>query len=540
MKQAEIPGLSAALVLDGRVAWSASFGARDEEAGTPVERDTVFEAASLSKPVFAYLVMKLTESGVLDLDRPLHEYLPYGRLEGDRRYRSITARMVLSHSAGLPNWGGTPLEILFEPGSGFGYSGEGYVYLQRVVEELTGRSLAELARSEVFVPFGMTRSSYVLDPRFEGEVATGYDAIGRAGDTAGDPSANAAASLLTTATDYASFVAAIVDRRGLEPGTWTTMTAPATRAEVSWAPEAANRRMSWALGWGVQAEDPDPLLWHWGDNGDFESFVSASTAERTGVVYFTNSTHGLAIAEAVAEIVFGRRHWGPSWAGYERFDEPERVARRELLRSFRERGTEDGVAKLMSIRAASPEWLSEALPADLGSLLLDADLGTAALAVLEWGREVFPDSRHVRDQLAEACLRIGELERSRTVYEELRASAPDAEAAAELGRKVRWIEARTEAQKKPPSLSLDTMRRLVGDYGARHLRIEGGELLYRRDGNPEYRLTPIESRAGTLVLQPIGLETFRLRLELGDAAPVARIIGLYFDGGTDESERSDG
>ena len=123
---------------------------------------TIFEAASLSKPVFAYMVLRLADRGEFDLDRPLYEMLEYPRIAHDERYKRITARIVLSHGTGLPNWGGEKLTLRFDPGTQYGYSGEGFVFLQKTVERVTGRSLDELARREVFEPLGMTRSELCL------------------------------------------------------------------------------------------------------------------------------------------------------------------------------------------------------------------------------------------------------------------------------------------------------------------------------------------------------------------------------------------
>jgi CubicO group peptidase (beta-lactamase class C family) len=143
MRTADIPGLSIAVVRDGRLSWSGAFGVRSRDTLRPVNEQTMFEAASLSKTVTAVAALKLVEQGRLSLDRPLAEYLPYPRLAGDDRYRKLTARHVLTHTTGLPNWGN---EFLRGPGELFGYSGEGFLYLGRSIAAITGMSLDELAR----------------------------------------------------------------------------------------------------------------------------------------------------------------------------------------------------------------------------------------------------------------------------------------------------------------------------------------------------------------------------------------------------------
>ena len=111
LQTADIPGLTMAVVEDGRVVWSRAFGTVNDSARTPLDTATVFEAASMSKPVFAYLVLRLAERGEFDLDRPLYQMVDYPRLSHDERYKRITGRIVLSHGTGLPNWGGDTLTL---------------------------------------------------------------------------------------------------------------------------------------------------------------------------------------------------------------------------------------------------------------------------------------------------------------------------------------------------------------------------------------------------------------------------------------------
>src|SRR5579863_6059040 len=142
IKQGGMPGMSIAVIRGGKTTWVHGFGVKNEKSGEPVTAGTVFEAASLSKPVFAYGVLKLVEEGKLALDVPLTTYLPKPYIEGDERLTKITARIVLSHRTGFPNWrDADKLLIYFTPGERFSYSGEGYVYLQRVVEHITGKPL---------------------------------------------------------------------------------------------------------------------------------------------------------------------------------------------------------------------------------------------------------------------------------------------------------------------------------------------------------------------------------------------------------------
>src|SRR5438876_4692583 len=158
MADAKTPGVSIAIIRDAKVLWRRGFGVRDSASKEPVDNDTVFEAASVSKTVFAYAAMKLCEKGVIGLDTPLTKYAPKPFLEGDPRLELITARHVLSHTTGFQNWRSEkePLKIHFTPGEKYLYSGEGYSYLQSVVTQVTGQPIEPYMKANLLVPFGMT------------------------------------------------------------------------------------------------------------------------------------------------------------------------------------------------------------------------------------------------------------------------------------------------------------------------------------------------------------------------------------------------
>src|SRR6516162_6749994 len=238
MKEGDVPGLSITLVRGGKISWQQNFGVKNEKTGQPVDDNTIFEAASLSKPVFAYAVLKLVEQGKIGLDVPLTSYLSKPYIAGDPRLQKITARLVLSHRTGFPNWrgDGNPLTIHFAPGERFSYSGEGFVYLQRAVEQIEGKPLDEVMNALVFTPLGMTSSSYVWRPDFDQRTATGHDSDGIPQDLWKPNEAGAASTLNTTAHDYALFVAAVANGAGLKPSTFREMETP----QIAVNPECTN------------------------------------------------------------------------------------------------------------------------------------------------------------------------------------------------------------------------------------------------------------------------------------------------------------
>ena len=231
-------------------------------AGQAVTNETTFEAASLSKPVFAYGVLKLVEQGKLGLDVPLTTYLAKPYVE-DERLGKITARIVLSHQTGFPNWPADDdsLPIYFTPGERFSYSGEGYIYLQRVVEKITDKPLNAYMTEAVFTPLGMTSSSYVWKPEFDALTATGHGYDGKPEKKWKPDEAGAASTLNTTAKDYAKFVAAVLNGVGLKAATLREMETPQIALDpecricIKKEPKQLSKNLSWGLGWGIQRAD---------------------------------------------------------------------------------------------------------------------------------------------------------------------------------------------------------------------------------------------------------------------------------------------
>jgi hypothetical protein len=163
MEVASLPGLAMATVENGAVVWTQAVGVTNVETRAPVREDSVFEAASMSKPVFAYVVQRLADEKLIDLDCPLAQYRRPDYLPHNPDIDLITARDVLRHSTGFPNWRIRPEDVLtvaFKPGSRWRYSGEGFFWLQLVVEHMTGQGLDTVMRSRLFEPAKMPLSTF--------------------------------------------------------------------------------------------------------------------------------------------------------------------------------------------------------------------------------------------------------------------------------------------------------------------------------------------------------------------------------------------
>jgi CubicO group peptidase (beta-lactamase class C family) len=316
MEDAAVPGLSIALVKDGRLLWRRAFGYCSLESKQPVTTDTVFEAASLSKPVFAYLTLCLCEQGVLDLDTPLMEYLPharrtetrlFGHIINEPRLHRVTVRHVLSHTPGFPNWApkGEGLKIHFTPGERFSYSGEGYVYLQRVIAHVTGQAPQDYIQAQLLEPLGMQSSSYLWTAVESERVARGHDEHGAAQKKRAWPEMNSAASLHCTPTDFARLMLAVMrpslaNPLHLSSACIDEMLRPQVQVNddppwhKGWPRKALqlNQSLSWGLGWGLQHHASGDSFWHWGDNGSFRAFAVGFRAEGFGAVVMANSANG--------------------------------------------------------------------------------------------------------------------------------------------------------------------------------------------------------------------------------------------------------
>jgi CubicO group peptidase (beta-lactamase class C family) len=165
MREQGIPGVAVALIREGKVVWRNGFGVGNILTRQSVTSEMLFEVASNSKAVTAYIALRMVDEGSLSLDEPLNNYLPEPWLPPSEYIDTISLRHVLSHSSGLGH-GTASRDNLFAPGRGYSYSAVGFQYLQAVIEHITGRSLEKVAREMVFSPLGMSSSSFINRPDF--------------------------------------------------------------------------------------------------------------------------------------------------------------------------------------------------------------------------------------------------------------------------------------------------------------------------------------------------------------------------------------
>jgi len=357
MQAFAVPGVGIAVVDRGTVAWSQGFGLASTSTQSPIDADTVFEDASLSKPVFAYLVMQLVDQGLIDLDRPLVQYRRPDYLGDHPWIALITARDVLRHSTGLPNWRAAPatekLVPMVRPGTRIDYSGEAIFWLQLVVESLTGQSLDETMQAQLFGPAVMRDSSYTWNADLAARSVYGHPAHDRERTDAptqvireqwkaaqqvaerwgkplsawkyedaeralpevlaiapvglvtwpGDILANAAASLRTTVQDYAVFLNLMM--AGRQRGAWEV--SEATR-EAMLTPQIKlqGRWTEKGLGWNMEDTRDGPVFYHSGSNsGIFKNFAVGDALRGRGIVVLTNGGSGSFVHQRVVRAATG-------------------------------------------------------------------------------------------------------------------------------------------------------------------------------------------------------------------------------------------
>ncbi|MBZ5590116.1 MAG: class A beta-lactamase-related serine hydrolase [Acidobacteriia bacterium] len=430
MAKGGVPGLAIAVMKDGAVAWSRPFGVTDVGSGSPVTPETVFEAASLGKPVFAYAVVRLAERGDFDLDRPLPVYLPYADVRNDPRIRKITARRVLCHTTGFPNWRrGGQLTIDFDPGDRFSYSGEGYVYLQKVIEAVTGMSVDDFVGREVFQPLGMAASSYGWRDAYEASAAVGHDYLQQPTRKAKPTKPNVAATLHTTVGDYARFLAEMFHPRLLKSVTVEQM----LKAQVE-----LEKDLSWGLGWGLERASGRSYFWHWGDNGAFRGFAIGCRETGDGLVLLTNAENGLSIAEPIVGAVIGGSHPVFGWLDVDRYDSPARTIRERIVRAGVANGDRSVLRTLDELEKTYPRVaFTEKLLNRIGYELLEKKQVAAGIAVFEYNARLYPKAWNVYDSLAEAYAAGGDLRLAVQYYEKSLKLNPDNENARVALRQIR-------------------------------------------------------------------------------------------------------
>ena len=343
MRQASVKGLEIAIFNDNQVVYKKAFGTGND-AQKPLHPSMNIYGASLSKNLFAVLVMKLVEEGVIDLDTPLQGYLPkpiyeypkktkwqddYRALRDDSLYKKITARMCLDHTTGFPNWRwdnpDQQLKVAFPPGSRYSYSGEGMVYLQTVLEKMTGRTLEQLMLEKIFTPLQMKNSAYTWLSRFEADYALGYDKQGKSYEKDKDNEARAASTLETTLDDYSSFIAAVLQNKIIKKESRDEMFSPQIRLRsvsqfgpMSRKDTSANDAisLSYGLGWGLLKSPYGWGAFKEGHGDGFQHYCIIFPDTGIGMLIMSNSDNAESVFKELLKLAIADRYTPWKWQNY--------------------------------------------------------------------------------------------------------------------------------------------------------------------------------------------------------------------------------
>lgn len=297
LKQKQIPALGIGFIKDGRIEQISVFGELQKNKPAPV--NTIWNVASMTKPITAIVALKLIDAGKLDLDEPIYKYYSDNDVLNDPRSKLLTTRIILSHQTGFPNWRGNnengKLSFEFEPGKKYQYSGEGYEYLRKALESKFKKSLDQLARELIFSPLKMQDTRFIWDDKVDStKFAKWHNEKGGLYETLKNTTVNAADNLLTTVEDYSKFLVHILNGAGLSDKLYKEMISDQVKI---------NDYKHFGLGWWVDEsinENKDFALVHGGDDIGVHAIAFIVPKTKQALLIFTNSDNG---ADAFAEIL---------------------------------------------------------------------------------------------------------------------------------------------------------------------------------------------------------------------------------------------
>lgn len=344
MDTADVQGLCVSILNDNKTVYTKAYGYKNKLLNQFLDTSTVLYAASFSKAVFAFLSLTLVQEGVLDLDTPLAKYLSkplpeyeyYSDLASDERWKLITARMCLSHTTGLPNvrWlnvktgeqdtVGT-MKIYFTPGTRYAYSGEGLKLLQLVEEEITKKTVEELAIDKVFIPIGMTRTGFIWYERFDDNYAIGHLENGELNPKKKRTTPVASGSMVTTISDYSRFVTYVMQGKGLNENLREMMVTPQIEINSKYqfptitedtTSDNKDINLSYGLGWGLLKCKYGTAFFKEGHDDAWRHYNINFQEKGISIIIMTNSANGELIFKELLEKIIGDTYTPFEWQRY--------------------------------------------------------------------------------------------------------------------------------------------------------------------------------------------------------------------------------
>lgn len=369
-----IPAISIAVIENNEIVYTKTYGVKDRLENTAVNSHTLFEGASLTKLFLVYVVNKLVEQGKFDLDKPMYQYLEHEELKYDERYKRITPRMIMSHSSGIENWkwfnDENKLEITADPGTEFVYSGEGFQYLAKVIEIVTGESYDHYIQEMVIKPFHLEdtymeygKSFLSFGKKARKNYALGYNDFNIAFAKWKNYEAVPASGVHCNALAIAKLIIQTFDGKNLSSSTISNMQFP--QVQLSFVESTNATSFSCGLGYLQIQSGTDSIVAFSGINEGFRSEVFYSTVSKRGFIFLSNSDRGgMVISElnrATANLPIETIFDGAEYQQY-----PSTFI--DLQKMYNETSTKGLIERIIALKAAGEissdeitafsEWLS--------------------------------------------------------------------------------------------------------------------------------------------------------------------------------------
>jgi CubicO group peptidase (beta-lactamase class C family) len=348
IKAANISGIAVSIFNDNQPVFSRTYGLADVQKNIPLQKSSIMYGASFAKMVFAYIAMQCVQEKIIDLDKPLVEYLSkplpdykingwnrgYQDLKNDDRYKKITARMCLTHTTGFPNWrwfeADKKLKIKFDPGTRYSYSGEGIYLLQFVIEQVTGKDYETISQERVFKPFGMNNTSQVWQTRFDSNICYGHNAKGAPYELMKWKEASAGGSMSTTLEDFTKFYTALISSKGLSKKSFKEMTSTQIRikSKSQFGPLAKidstdnnNIQLGYGLGVGVFHTPYGRAFFKEGHDDGWGHYSICFPDKKIAIIIMTNNDNGESIFKELLAYSIGDTFTPWRWENYVPYNE---------------------------------------------------------------------------------------------------------------------------------------------------------------------------------------------------------------------------
>ena len=348
MKAANVSGVAISVFNNNKPVFSKTFGLADVQKQVPLRQNSEMYGASFAKTIFAYIVMQFVQEKVIDLDKPLVEYLSkplvdykingwnrgYQDLKSDDRYKKITGRMCLTHTTGFPNWRwfepDKKLKFKFDPGTRYSYSGEGLYLLQFVLEQITGKDYEAISQERVFKAFGMANTSQVWQTRFDTNICYGHNAKGEPYELMKWKEASAGGSMTTTLEDFTKFFTALITAKGLSQQSFKEMTNTQVRIRSGsqFGPLSGvvgtdndNIQLGYGLGVGVFHTPYGRAFFKEGHDDGWGHYSICYPDKKIAIVIMTNNDNGESIFKELLAYAIGDIYTPWQWENYIPYNE---------------------------------------------------------------------------------------------------------------------------------------------------------------------------------------------------------------------------